>query len=232
MTQGGRCRRPRAATSFYAEWLDEQTTVAGQREGGITRALLSNGGELELLSQLAGGDEPATLRMLLEDKLELIERYPGDFGLMADANPFDEACRPLVEEALDRHGAKAISVATSWGDGAERRFLDDPACEWLWELALERDVAVHLHPPMLPFGQELQLETPLYEAEPEEFLQIRLEEVGLDAAGDSTSWRVRSGRSRVGWKSSGAATSTPMAEAAGGRCTTWSNPGWRVTRDC
>jgi predicted TIM-barrel fold metal-dependent hydrolase len=150
---------PQAARGnvFYAEWLDEQTTVAGQRDGGVTRALLSNGGELELLSQLAGGDEPGTLRMLLEDKLELIERHPGDFDLMADANPFDEACQPLVEEALDRHAAKAISVATSWGDGAGRRFLDDPACEWLWELALRREAAVHLHPPMLPVGHEAQV---------------------------------------------------------------------------
>ena len=31
----------------YAEWLDEDTTVAGQREGGVTRSLLSNGGERE-----------------------------------------------------------------------------------------------------------------------------------------------------------------------------------------
>jgi hypothetical protein len=86
---------PQAARGnvFYAAWLDEQTTVAGQREGGVTKALLSNGGELEMLSELAGGDEQGTLRMLLEDKLGLIERHPGDFDLMADANPFEEASR-------------------------------------------------------------------------------------------------------------------------------------------
>jgi hypothetical protein len=71
---------PQAARGnvFYAEWLDEETTVAGQREGGVTRALLSNGGELELLSQLACGDQEGALRMLLGDKLELIERHPDD----------------------------------------------------------------------------------------------------------------------------------------------------------
>jgi len=82
-------RQAARGTVFYAEWLDGQTTVAEQREGGVTRALLGDGGELELLSQLAGGDEQGTLRTLLEDKLELIERYPEDFGLMAEANPFD-----------------------------------------------------------------------------------------------------------------------------------------------
>ena len=149
---------PQAARGnvFYAEWLEEETSVAGQRAGGVTRALLSNGGELELMAQLAGGDARAALRMLLDDKLALVERYPADFELMADANPFDEGCRALVEEALDRHGARAISVATSRGDGAQRRFLDDPACDWLWELASERERAVHLHPPMLPLGHEVQ----------------------------------------------------------------------------
>jgi predicted TIM-barrel fold metal-dependent hydrolase len=142
---------------LYAEWLDEQTTVAGQRAGGVSRAILSNGGEVEMMTQLAGGDQDTALRLLLDDKLQLIERYPNDFDLMADANPFDESCRSAVEEALTKHGAKAISIATSWGNGAQRRFLDDPACEWLWDLADRRQVVIHLHPPMAPIGSEVQL---------------------------------------------------------------------------
>ncbi len=150
---------PQAARGnvFYPEWLDEATTVAGQREGGVTTAVLSNGGEVEFWAQLSGGDVHATLQMLLEDKLGLRERHPEDFEIMVDANPFDERCREFVEAALDRDGAKAISIATSWGDGAERRFLDDPACEWLWELATARGTAVHLHPPMFPLGHEVQV---------------------------------------------------------------------------
>ncbi len=142
---------------FYAEWLDEATTVPGGQEGGITKAVLSNGGEVEFWAQLSGGDVRKTLDMLLEDKLGLKERHPGVFEIMVDAHPFDETCRDFLDEGLDGHGAKAISVATSWGDGAERRFLDDPACEWLWELATARDVVVHLHPPMLPLGHEVQV---------------------------------------------------------------------------
>jgi predicted TIM-barrel fold metal-dependent hydrolase len=150
---------PQAARGnvFYAEWLDEETTVTGQREGGIATAILSNGGELELMTQLAGGDEKQALELLLDDKLTLTQRHPADFDLMADANPFNAGCRDLVEQALDAHGAKAISVATSWGDGENRRFLDDPECEWLWELAIGRDLPVHLHPPMLPLGHEVQV---------------------------------------------------------------------------
>ena len=149
---------PQAARGnvFYAEWLDEATTVAGGREGGITTAILSNGGELELMAQLNRGDALGAARQLLDDKLGLMDRHAATFDLMADANPFDESFAPLVEEALDRHAAKAISVATSWGDGSQRRYLDDPACEWLWQLALGRGLAVHLHPPMMPMGQEVQ----------------------------------------------------------------------------
>jgi predicted TIM-barrel fold metal-dependent hydrolase len=149
---------PQAARGnvWYAEWLDEDTTVAGQREGGVTRSLLSNGGELEFFAELGGGDTLGTARMMLEEKLELIGRHPDDFGLMVDVDPFDERFSEFLAEGLDRHDACAISVATSWGDGDRRRFLDDSAADWLWQLATERAVAVHLHPPMMPYGHELQ----------------------------------------------------------------------------
>jgi aminocarboxymuconate-semialdehyde decarboxylase len=142
---------------LYAEWLDEDTTVAGQREGGVTRSILSNGGELEFFAQLGGRDSLAMARTMLDEKLGLIDRHPDDFGLMVDADPFDERFRGFVVEALERHGACAVSVATSWGEGDKRRFLDDCAAEWLWDLATERSVAVHLHPPMLPYGDEVQV---------------------------------------------------------------------------
>jgi predicted TIM-barrel fold metal-dependent hydrolase len=145
-----------AGQVLYAEWLDEETTVAGQRDGGVTRAILSNGGELEFFSQLSGGDARATAQMMLDEKLGLIERHPDDFGLMVDADPFDHRFSEFVIAGLEHHGACAISVATSWGDGEQRRFLDDPAAEWLWRLAVDRGVAVHLHPPMMPCGHESQ----------------------------------------------------------------------------
>lgn len=106
---------------------------------------------------MSGRDALATARMLLDEKLQLIERHPDDFDLMLDADPFDERFGAFVVEALDQHAARAISIATSWGDGEERRLLDDPATAWLWELATERGVAVHVHPPMLPYGHEVQV---------------------------------------------------------------------------
>jgi hypothetical protein len=37
-------------------------------------------------------------------------------------------------------GAKAISVASSYRDGANRVFLDSPKAEWLWEFAEANDI--------------------------------------------------------------------------------------------
>jgi hypothetical protein len=43
--------------------------------------------------------------------------------------------------AIDSQGgAKAIAVASSYGDGSERAFLDSPKAEWLWEFAEANDI--------------------------------------------------------------------------------------------
>jgi hypothetical protein len=68
---------------------------------------------------------------------------------MANAHALEEDCRPIVEEMIRKGGAKAIAVASSYGDGSERSFLDSPKAEWLWEFAAANDVVVHIHPPML-----------------------------------------------------------------------------------
>jgi hypothetical protein len=54
---------------------------------------------------------------------------------MANAHALEEGCRPIVEEMIGQGGAKAIAVASSYGDGSDRVFLDSPKAEWLWEFA-------------------------------------------------------------------------------------------------
>ena len=58
--------------------------------------------------------------------MEIWDGYPGEFALMANAHALEEDCRPIVEEMIRKGGAKAIAVASSYGDGAERAFLDNP----------------------------------------------------------------------------------------------------------
>ena len=73
---------------------------------------------------------------------------------MANAHALEEGCRPIVEEMISQGGAKAIAVASSYGDGSERAFLDSPKAEWLWEFAAANGIVVHIHPPMVSLGHE------------------------------------------------------------------------------
>jgi hypothetical protein len=60
--------------------------------------------------------------------------------------------------------AKAIAVASSYGDGADRTYLDSPKAEWLWEFAETNDIVVHIHPLMLSVGHEVLMQYRLNEA--------------------------------------------------------------------
>jgi predicted TIM-barrel fold metal-dependent hydrolase len=140
---------------MYASYWDTESSLQVQREAGVTTALLSGGSQVETLSRsVFQVDALDVIRMTFEDRVALTQEHPGDFAAMIDANPHDARCLKLVEEAIDSGEAKAVSIATSYGTGAERRFLDAPECEWLWEFAEARGVVVHAHPPLVPFGAE------------------------------------------------------------------------------
>jgi predicted TIM-barrel fold metal-dependent hydrolase len=55
-------------------------------------------------------------------------------------------------------------VASSYGDGADRAYLDSPKAEWLWEVAEANDIVVHIHPPMMSVGHEVLMQYRLNEA--------------------------------------------------------------------
>jgi hypothetical protein len=101
---------------------------------------------------------------LNDEYLEIRDRYPGEFALMANAHALEEGCLPIVEKMISQGGAKAIAVASSYGDGSERAFLDSPKAEWLWEFAEANGIVVHIHPPMLSVGHEVLMQYRLNEA--------------------------------------------------------------------
>jgi hypothetical protein len=105
----------------YRDVLDLDYAMPKQREGGVTLSLASNGGEVEgtarNLLKVSTGD---VLRFFNDEYLEIQDRYPGEFALMANAHALEESCRPIVEEIISQGDAKAIAVASSYGDGADR----------------------------------------------------------------------------------------------------------------
>lgn len=55
-------------------------------------------------------------------------------------------------------------MASSYGDGAHRVFLDSPKADWLWEFAEANDIVVHIHSPMQSIGHEAHMQYRLNEA--------------------------------------------------------------------
>ena len=147
------------------EFFDLDYAMPKQREEGVTLSVASNGGEVvwfaQDLLQVTTGE---ALKFLNDEYLEIRDRYPGEFALMANAHALEESCRPIVEEMISQGGAKAIAVASSYGDGADRAYLDSPKAEWLWEFAEANDIVVHIHPPMMSVGHEVLMQYRLNEA--------------------------------------------------------------------
>ena len=143
----------------YREFFDLDYAMPMQRDGGVTLSLASNGGEVEWFARdILRVSTGEALKFLNDEYLEIRDRYPGEFALMANAHALEEGCRPIVEKMISQSGAKAIAVASSYGDGADRAFLDSPKAEWLWEFAEANDIVVHIHPPMLSVGHEVLMQ--------------------------------------------------------------------------
>jgi predicted TIM-barrel fold metal-dependent hydrolase len=149
----------------YREFYDLEYAMLRSREEGVTLSLASNGGEVEWFARdLLKVSTNDALKILNDEYLEIRDGHPGEFALMANAHALEESCRPIAEEMIRKGGAKAIAVASSYGDGSDRAFLDSPKAEWLWEFAAANDIVVHIHPPMLSVGHEVLMQYRLNEA--------------------------------------------------------------------
>ena len=149
----------------YRTFYDLDYAMPMQRAGGVTLSIASNGGEVDWISRdLLKVSTSDALKFLNDEYLEIQSRFPGEWELMANAHALDESCRPVVEEMIGKGDAKAIAVASSYGDGADRVFLDSSKAEWLWEFAEANDIVVHIHPPMIALGHELLMQYRLNEA--------------------------------------------------------------------
>jgi predicted TIM-barrel fold metal-dependent hydrolase len=149
----------------YREVFDLDYAMPIQREGGITLSLMTNGGEVAWLAHdLLKVSTVDGIKYLNDEYVDIMNRFPGEFVPSANAHALEEACRPVVEEMISHGGAKAIAVASSYGDGADRVFLDSPKAEWLWEFAEANDIVVHIHPPMQSIGHESLMQYRLNEA--------------------------------------------------------------------
>jgi 2,3-dihydroxybenzoate decarboxylase len=149
----------------YRDFVDLDYAMPKQRDGGVTLSIASNGGEVEWIARdMLQVSTVDAIKFLNDEYVEISDRFPGEFALMANAHALEEGCRPIVEEMIRDGGAKAIAVSSSYGNGSGRTFLDSPKAEWLWEFAEANDIVVHIHPPMLSIGNESLMQYRLNEA--------------------------------------------------------------------
>lgn len=150
---------------FYRDFVDLEFSMGPQREGGVTQAIASNGGEIEWFGhEILLTDPVETVKFVNGEYVEIRDRYPNDFALMANVHALEERTRNVAEAMIAHQDAKAIAVASSYGHGPDQVFLDSPKAEWLWEYAQANGLVVHVHPPMGSIGSEALTQYRLIEA--------------------------------------------------------------------
>jgi predicted TIM-barrel fold metal-dependent hydrolase len=83
---------------------------------------------------------------------------------MANAHALEENTRDVIDPLISNKEACAISISTSYGAGTDQVFLDSSKAEWLWEYAQDKDVLVHIHPPLVSVGAAAMQQYRLIEA--------------------------------------------------------------------
>ena len=150
---------------FYRDFIDLDFSMGPQRDGGVTQAIASNGGEIEWFGQeLLRMDPIDAVKFVNDESVETRETYPNDFALMANVHALEEKTRGVAEAMITHEDAKAIAIASSYGHGSDQTFLDSSKAEWLWEYAQASDLLVHVHPPMTSLGSEALMQYRLIEA--------------------------------------------------------------------
>ena len=138
---------------FYRESVDVDYAMEIQRQSGVTLCVNSYGGEVETFAQhIIKANTVDTLKFLNDESFELQARYPRDIACMANAHALEENTRDVIDPLICSKEACAISISTSYGSGPDQIFLDSPKAEWLWEYAQDKDLLVHIHPPLVSIG--------------------------------------------------------------------------------
>jgi predicted TIM-barrel fold metal-dependent hydrolase len=150
---------------YYRESVDADYSMEIQRQSGVSLSVISYGGEVEGFSQhIIKANTADTLTFLNDEAFELRDRFPDDIACMANAHALEENTRDLIDPLISHQRACAISISTSYGTGSDQVFLDSPKAEWLWEYAQDKDVLVHIHPPLGSIGDAAMTQYRLIEA--------------------------------------------------------------------
>src|SRR5271154_424554 len=129
-----------------------RTTVRNLKREGDVRTMLKVGGAETFAQQVIKASTVDTLKFLNDESFELRDRFPDEVACMANAHALEENTRDVIDPLISSKETCAISICSSYGAGSDQIFLDSPKAEWLWEYAQDKDVLVHIHPPLVAIG--------------------------------------------------------------------------------
>jgi predicted TIM-barrel fold metal-dependent hydrolase len=81
---------------------------------------------------------------------EVSSRFPGKLYGLASAVPFGDECLKETEDAITKRGLKGIMINSS----TQGEYLDSPRAKEFFQLVVDLDVPVFVHPPKVTIGNE------------------------------------------------------------------------------
>lgn len=142
-----------------ADLVSTEKQARVMEESGVTLRIISNVEAIHLLSTYAGRQTLDVARRANDAIAKLVDEHKGRFAGMASVNPFEDAHVAELERAITQLGLNGVCIPTSW----DRRFLDSPLAYPFFECAEALDLAVFVHPPLLPVGYDVMEEYRLVE---------------------------------------------------------------------
>jgi aminocarboxymuconate-semialdehyde decarboxylase len=133
---------------IYPDFRDIDRQIQVQDEAGVTKSLLSFSMILETFNQALLLPSEESAKRLNDATAALVAKYPAKLDFMVMVNPFEKSSVGECEHCFKEHGAKGISIGTSW----KQEFLDSQKINPFWEYVQDKDAAIFLHPPFVPIG--------------------------------------------------------------------------------
>ncbi|MCA9179978.1 MAG: amidohydrolase family protein, partial [Planctomycetales bacterium] len=126
---------------------------------GLSLRIISSVEAIHLLSTCAGRQTLDVARRTNDAMAKLVHENHGRLIAMASVNPFEGSHVSELERAVDQLGLKGVCIPTSW----DRLYLDSNLALPFFECAQALELAVFVHPPLLPIGYDAMEEYRLAE---------------------------------------------------------------------
>jgi aminocarboxymuconate-semialdehyde decarboxylase len=125
-----------------------ENVLDAAREGGVDRTVISN--PAHELRHMDAGQQLKTVRMINEYLASLAHTHDNIYALATTVPYGGEPFLKELERAVKQDGAKGVIILSS----LPGHYPDDDDALPFFQLAIELDIPVFIHPPSIGFGEE------------------------------------------------------------------------------